>query len=79
MMEALSSRKKVRNQWKVSITCLFQTVPLIVLCMSASTVHIHRLNILSTSVTLHVSRVIARPNTVAHVEFLSFCGETLAR
>ena len=33
----------------------------LLLHMSASTVHVHRLNILSTSVTLHVSRVSALP------------------
>ena len=38
--------------------------------MSGSTVHVHRLNILSTSVTLHVSRVSALP---ALWLMLSFC------
>ena len=44
---------------------------MMVLHMSASTVHIHRLNILITSVTLHVSRVGARATFVVHVECLS--------
>ena len=38
--------------------------------MSASTVHVHRLNFLSTSVTLHVSRVSALPTLWF---MLSFC------
>ena len=42
-----------------------------VLHMSASTVHQQRLNILTTPVTLHVSRVSALTTLVAHVELLS--------
>ena len=44
---------------------------LTVLHMSESTVHQQRLNILTTPVTLHVSRVSALTEFVAHVEWLS--------
>ena len=42
-----------------------------ILLLSASSVHLHRLNILTTSVTLHLSRVSELTTFVAHVEFLS--------
>ena len=44
---------------------------MMVLHMSASIVHLHRLNILSTTVTLHVSLVSARTRFVAHDEIFS--------
>ena len=66
-----------------------------VLHMSASVVHAHRQNIVAPHVCLcctrrstehlehirHSSRVSkwCTSNIVAHVEFLSFCGETIAR
>ena len=37
---------------------MWRDLLVMVLHMSASTVHVHRLNILSTSVTLHMSRVL---------------------
>ena len=45
--------------------------------MSASTVHLHRLNTLTTSVILHLSRVGALTTCVAHVELLSFVARPL--
>ena len=48
-----------------------------VLHMSASTVHVHRLNILSTPVTLHVSRVNA-PTTLWLMLSFCLCGEAIA-
>ena len=52
---------------------------MMVLHMSASTVHVHRLNILNKSVSLHVSRVCALTTFVTHLEFF-FCpgGEVIA-
>ena len=54
-------------------TDLYVEAPLVmVLHMSASTVRIHRLNILSTSVTLLLSRFSALTTSVTHAELLSF-------
>ena len=48
-----------------------------VLRMSTWAVQLHRLNTLTTSVTLHVSRVVALGTFVAHVESLVFVARPL--
>ena len=73
--------KSAHYKQQVKRTCLWRdpTPLVLVLRMSASMVQEHRQNILSTSVTLHVSRVNALPTLWLMLSFCLFVATAMAR